>query len=154
MNKASLGRFLLALVAVFTIVSPFVADWNITHIYNPQWPPHAKFHNGQTMSMGVLLGLSALFFLFRRAGDPNSNLLAATVSCALYWVSQASAFLYPGVAWTDPFLLKPGETLTQFPPQGMLDIGTLTIVAIGFALVKSSGRASARDASGTPAPAE
>lgn len=64
------------------------------------------------------------------------------------------AFLYPGVAWTDPFLLKPGETLTQFPVQGMLDIGTLTIVAIGFALVKSSARASARHASATPARAD
>lgn len=146
MNKASTGRFLLALVAIFTIFAAFVADWNVTHIYNPQWPPHAKFHNGQTMSMGVLLGLSALFFLFRRAGDANSNLLAATVSDALYWVSQAMAFLYPGVAWTDPFLLKPGETLDQFPLQGMLDIGTLTIVAIGFALIRSSDRAGVRNA--------
>lgn len=146
MSKANIGRFLLALVAVVTIFGAFVADWNTTHIYNPQWPPHAKFHNGQTMSMGVLLGLSALFFLFRRAGDANSNLLAATVSDALYWVSQAMAFLYPGVAWTDPFLLKPGETLDRFPPQGMLDIGLLTIVAIGFALVKSSDRAGVRNA--------
>lgn len=47
----SLGRILLALVAVVTSVGGYIADWNETHVYNPRWPPHAKFHNGQTMSM-------------------------------------------------------------------------------------------------------
>lgn len=64
------------------------------------------------------------------------------------------AFLYSGVAWTDPFLLKPGETLDQFPPQRVLDIATLTMVAIGFVLVKGSGRASARSVSEAPISAE
>ncbi len=138
MAKAFTGRFLLALVAVFTITSPYFFDWNVTHIYNPHWPPHAKFHNGQTMAMGALLGLSALFFLFRQSGDRRSNLLAATFLDALYWVSQGFAFWFPGVAWTDPFLLKPGETLDQFPIQKMLDIGILSIVTFAFVLVWTS----------------
>ncbi len=43
-----------------------LADWNATHIYNPLWPPHAKFHNAQTMTIAVLLGVSGLVFLWRR----------------------------------------------------------------------------------------
>jgi hypothetical protein len=40
------GKVLSSLVAAETAVGPYLADWNETHIYNPAWPPHAKFHNG------------------------------------------------------------------------------------------------------------
>lgn len=59
------GRILLTLVALMTSTACFVADWNESHIYNHTWPGHAKFHNGQTMSMGLLLGLAALYYLYR-----------------------------------------------------------------------------------------
>ena len=58
--------WLVSLVALFTSCAAYVMDWNVTHIYNPNWPPHAKFHNGQTMSMGLLLGLLGLWFVWRR----------------------------------------------------------------------------------------
>jgi hypothetical protein len=47
----SIGQILVALVGVATSTGGYIADWNETHIYNPRWPPHAKFHNGQTLSM-------------------------------------------------------------------------------------------------------
>ncbi|MFL6124904.1 DUF6640 family protein [Actinophytocola sp.] len=53
------GKVLISLSAVGTMVGAYAADWNETHIYNPTWPPHAKFHNAQTMSMGAALSLSA-----------------------------------------------------------------------------------------------
>ena len=30
------------------------------HIKNPNWPPHAKFHNTQTILMGFYLGVLAI----------------------------------------------------------------------------------------------
>ena len=110
-RNSIIGRCLLSLVAAVSIGGSFLADWNNTHIYNPNWPPHAKFHNGQTMAVGVLLGIAALFFTWRRKGDARTNLMAAAMFASFYWVSQAMAFLFPGVAWTDPNLLKPGESL-------------------------------------------
>ncbi len=65
MKNLRVGAWIITLVALFTIVAPFVADWNATHIYNPRWTPHAKFHNAQTMLLGVGLGLSALWFVWR-----------------------------------------------------------------------------------------
>ncbi|MGV9367501.1 DUF6640 family protein [Amycolatopsis sp. NPDC003731] len=35
-------------------------------MFNPAWPPHAKFHNGQTMSLGLTLGATSLWQLWRR----------------------------------------------------------------------------------------
>lgn len=130
MTRATIARLLLTLVAIVTCVGAFIADWNVSHIYNPHWPPHAKFHNGQTMAMGVLLGLATLFFTWRRSGEKRTNVLAATLFGGIYWWTQAAANFFPGVAWTDPELLRPGQTLTQFPPQGYLDIGMTAVVLI------------------------
>ncbi|KAF7859745.1 hypothetical protein EAF04_008824 [Stromatinia cepivora] len=68
-----LGRILLTLSALSQGISPFIADWNETHIYNPRWPPHAKFHNGQTMSMGILLCLVTLYYTWRIPINSTAN---------------------------------------------------------------------------------
>ncbi len=102
-TKWSIGKLLISLVAVFTSVSPYLADWNETHIYNPLWTPHAKFHNAQTMVLGALLGLLAVFCLwFRRAVSDKQKLNEATVLASLYWLAQLPAVFFPGTALTDP----------------------------------------------------
>ena len=134
-RNSIIGCCLLTLVAAVTISGSFLADWNTTHIYNPNWPPHARFHNGQTMAVGVLLGLAALFFTWRRKGDVRTNLIAAALFDAFYWISQAMAFLFPGVAWTDPNLLKPGQSLHPvIALQGYLEAILLVLVAAAVAL--------------------
>ncbi|MGL4395194.1 MAG: DUF6640 family protein [Hyphomicrobium sp.] len=129
-----LGRLLLSFVAVFTAVSPFLADWNETHIFNPAWPPHAKFHNAQTMAMAVLLALAALGFLWLRRRDPVA-LASAAVLCAVYWGSQSVAFLFPGVAYTDPEFAAAGpQPIAGLAPQQMLEAVAIALVALGYAL--------------------
>lgn len=101
----SVGRIIVSLVAIFTSVSPYLADWNVTHIYNPLWPPHAKFHNAQTMVLGALLGLLAIYCLwFRSAVSERQKLNEATVLASLYWLAQLPAVFFPGTALTDPGL--------------------------------------------------
>ena len=63
-----IAKWMVAFVAIynfggilFDAVIPFTARM---HLHNPAWPPHAKFHNGQTMLLGVLLGSLALAMLF------------------------------------------------------------------------------------------
>lgn len=129
-SKRLAARILLTVVAVFTIVAPVLADWNASHIYNPLWPPHAKFHNAQTMVLGVLLGVAALYFTWRRTASVRSALFTALLFDALYWISQTLAFLFPGVAWTDPNLLAPGQSLQDFPAQIKLDMMVFVIIAI------------------------
>ena len=57
----AVAKRLIAVVAVWNFgeylvdaVIPLTAK---QHLFNPRWPPHAKFHNCQTMVMGIFLGL-------------------------------------------------------------------------------------------------
>ena len=63
-----LAKYLVALVALFNF-GGLVADAIVPagarqHIRNPAWPPHAKFHNAQTMLMGIIGGALSLAILF------------------------------------------------------------------------------------------
>ena len=102
-TRWSSGKLLISLVAIFTAVSPYLADWNETHIYNPQWLPHAKFHNAQTMVLGAFLGVISLYCLwFRKTTTDKQKLNEGTVLASLYWLSQLPATFFPGVALSDP----------------------------------------------------
>ncbi|KAG2177033.1 hypothetical protein INT43_007687 [Umbelopsis isabellina] len=99
------GKILLTFCAIFQAVSPFIFDYNETHVKNPRWPPHARFHNGQTMSMGVCLSLATLYYTWRSASSnlaARDSLRTAAVFASIYWLTGLSAILYPGTSWVDP----------------------------------------------------
>jgi len=89
-------------MALFSAITPFIADLNETHIYNPHWPPHAKFHNAQVLVFTLLLNSAALYFIWRKDGIPQDNLLTTTLLIAAYWVSLGLSILFPDTAWHDP----------------------------------------------------
>ena len=130
------GLWLLTAANLFQVIGTYGADWNETHIYNRRWPPHAKFHNAQTMAMAVVLAVASLYFVWRKRGDASTNVLAAAVLGAVYWVTQALANFYPGVAWTDPEFLKAGQTLNDIAPQMILDPIVLGVVFLGWYLAR------------------
>lgn len=108
------GRILLSLVSIVTSTACYVADYNETHVFNKNWPPHAKFHNGQTMSMGLLLGIVTAYFTWRHKLRPalygsvtsqKDSIFTAAIVGSLYWITGLSAILYPGTTWIDPEFL-------------------------------------------------
>lgn len=133
MEAEVVGKALLSATAVAQMVGPFVFDFNETHIYNPSWPPHAKFHNAQTMSSGVALSVATLVNLWR-PGSGRVGVDAAALSASVYWVSQLSAFFYPGTASVDP----PGKDSW---PQLRFTIPMLTVIGAGWALTRRGLRA-------------
>ena len=130
------GLLVLTAANLFQVFGTYAADWNETHIYNRNWPPHAKFHNAQTMAMAGVLAVASLYFVWRKRGDASTNVLAAAVLGGVYWVTQGLANFYPGVAWTDPEFLKPGQTLNDIAPQIILDPIVLGVVFLGWYLVR------------------
>jgi hypothetical protein len=55
------SRLIFTTIGESLPIAAHMTDMNETHIYNPHWPPHAKFHDGQTLSMSLLLGGLATF---------------------------------------------------------------------------------------------
>jgi len=137
-SRWTIGKILISLVAIFTIVSPYLADWNITHIYNPAWPPHAKFHNAQTMVLGAMLGFLAIYCLWFRQGiTKRQKLNEATVLTSLYWLAQLPAILFPGTALADPGIngVQMPEILGVELNQLILDIVVIfPLIALGYYL--------------------
>lgn len=126
-RRFSLGKGLISLVAIGTGIGPFRFDWNETHIYNPAWPPHAKFHNGQTMSMGAMLSAAALWQLWKESDNPRQALDAAAAFASLYWITNVSAIFYPGSRAVDP-------PATGVFPQWKFTVPFLAMVGIGHTL--------------------
>jgi hypothetical protein len=117
------GKYILTFLGLFTLVSPYLADWNITHIYNPTWPPHAKFHNAQTMVLGAFLGILTLYCLwFRKAITEKQTLKEATALALLYWFAQLPAMFFPGTKLTDP-----GSNHVHFPVIFGVEFNQLTM---------------------------
>ncbi|WP_410672095.1 DUF6640 family protein [Amycolatopsis sp. cmx-4-68] len=123
-EKFPIGKVFISLSAVGTMVGSYVADWNETHIHNPTWPPHAKFHNAQTMSMGAALSLATLYHLWK-PGRSRESLDSAAIIASVYGLTQLSAVLYPGTASVDP----PREDNW---PQLKYTLPSLGLVLVGY----------------------
>ncbi|WP_458117021.1 DUF6640 family protein [Arthrobacter sp. D2-10] len=88
-----------------TAVGGFAADWNRTHLFNPSWPPHARFHDAQTVAMGALLGLGGLWVLNRKGSAPQRDIAMGALLPAFFWASMGAAIGFPGT----------GGLQTEFP---------------------------------------
>jgi hypothetical protein len=111
-----IGKVLLTFSVLLQSIGPYVFDYNYTHVFNPTWMPHAKFHNGQTMFMGVCLGMATLYYTHRLTpvGVPAADsILTAVIFGSIYWVTAFSALLYPDSKAADPEF---GEGFPQLKP--------------------------------------
>jgi hypothetical protein len=97
---------------------------NESHIYHTAWPPHAKFHNAQTMSMGVALGLVTLYYLWK-PNQTRASLATAAVVASVYGLTQLSVAFYPGISSVDP----PGKNTW---PQLWTTLPSLGFVLAGY----------------------
>jgi hypothetical protein len=100
------SRLVLTGAAVGTIVGTARADLNATHVFNPDWPPHARFHGAAGWGTVAGAQLVALWLLWRPASSTAEQDLAAR-----------TAALLPAVAWAPFFaaLATPGTAVEDEP---------------------------------------
>jgi len=129
------GRRLLAGVAISTIVGGYITDWNRTHLFNPRWTAHAKFHDAQTILLGTLAGGSALILLRRTGGNQQLQVNMAAWILALFWLSMAGSILFPNTAQADPDFadLIPTIAGVRMGPTAV-SLLMLGLIAIGYRL--------------------
>ncbi|KAH7318077.1 hypothetical protein B0I35DRAFT_478613 [Stachybotrys elegans] len=124
-----LGKILLTVDALGLLFGAPLADMNETHQYNPRWPPHAKFHNGQTITLSVMLGLLTLYYTWRsHPGTSARDSINTAVLCgSIYWLAGYAALFFPETAGLDPEFGGPGF------PQGKIFTGFLGVGIMGWA---------------------
>lgn len=126
MSRPTVGKAILTVTALYGGVGAHIADWGGTHLHNPAWPPHAKFHTAQTMSLGAGLGGLALALIWGGRGTwSRPRLLLAAIASSLYGASQLTALAYPGTALADP----PRPT----GPQARIAAGVLALNLVAYA---------------------
>ncbi|WP_430910169.1 DUF6640 family protein [Methylobacterium sp. sgz302541] len=133
-----ISKWLVAFVAVYGGLGGVLFDAVIPatarqHQGNPAWPPHAKFHNGQTMMLGVLNMVLALVVLF--ALPPTlPTLLVAAALAEIYFASMLLAPLFPGTAWSDPEFADLNPHPLGIPIQKLLSLLATGVVLVAVAL--------------------
>ena len=134
-----IAKWIVAFVAVFNF-GGLVADALVPatarqHLWNPLWPPHAKFHNGQTMLMGIFGGSLSLAILFGSHRLTVPLFLIAAAVAAAYFAAMVLAPIFPGTAWTDPeFAAETGRPLGMAPQQ-LVSYALCGLVLVAIAIV-------------------
>jgi len=133
------SRILFLVTAIGMPVGAHLADVSETHIYNPRWPPHARFHTGQTLMMSILLGVMTVWLSWRDSVDRRTSVLAAAGFASLYWLSQGLAIVYPATAFFDPEFDVASNYLFGLPGQLPFEVGFLAITAVAAWLALRGG---------------
>jgi hypothetical protein len=130
MRMPLISRLLFTLSAIGLTVGAHVADLSPSHMFNDRWPPHAKFHTGQTLSMSLLLSLLTIGFAWRKTSDQREAVFATAGFAAAYWVTQATAILYPNTAFYDPEFIPAGNRAFGLPTQAYFELGFLALITL------------------------
>lgn len=134
------SRILLSVVLVTTAVVSVAVDWNTTHLFNPDWHPHAKFHDAVMLWLLSGMSIVALWLLWRRSAEPDLGYTVAMLVPVIFW----SPFFFVT-------LLVPGTSLqadlNEAPPRiaGIpiypnVAVATISVVLalIGYGLYRAS----------------
>ena len=116
MLKRKISRILLSVVIVNTAFVSLVVDWNSSHIFNPEWPPHARFHDVVMLHLLSGCSLIALWLLWRQSAEPDVGFKVAALIPVIFW----SAFFYTT-------LLVPGTGLNANPSEAPPSLGGIPL---------------------------
>ena len=101
---STLFQITLTVFCAFTIIITSVMDLNATHMTNPLWPAHARFHWSIQYLSCLLMQLFALVLLWSARGKVGDPLVIMVVASAplLFWGLFLPALLFPGTGtWPD-----------------------------------------------------
>jgi hypothetical protein len=140
MRRTRLGKFILSFLLVVGAVVSTAVDWNETHLFNPAWHPHARFHDGLFLALLDGTTLIMLWLLWRPSREPAVAVTATT--------------LYLLAVWTPFFYIEaliPGTSLLASADVPVLTLGSVSVppnlaVAIVVVMLALAGWFLARDA--------
>jgi len=87
MLKGNYGRIILTVVLVNTAVVSIYVDWNETHLFNPQWTGHAKFHDAAMLHLLAGVCAVGLWLMWRRSPEPEIGVRVAALIPIIFWAA-------------------------------------------------------------------
>lgn len=93
------SRLILSGAAIGTIIGTGRADLNSTHVFNPAWPPHARFHSATgwgTVAGSQLLALWLLWRPGQQVADLNTAVTTAALLSTIAWLPFFPALAISG----------------------------------------------------------
>jgi hypothetical protein len=133
-----LGRSLLTLANVITAAVPLAADWNDSHIFNEQWPRHARFHGVTALAMSTTLSAVNVWSLWSDGGSQADARFFWTAIPVAYWTPFFLAPLVPGAAVDDP--PHPVKRVAGIPVSLLGAAATTATAAAGWLIDRRSAR--------------
>ncbi len=138
-----IAKWLITLVAVWNfggyVVDAVIPVTAKQHLHNPRWPPHAKFHNCQTMVMGILLGAVTLCVLFAPGPFTLRRLLVAAAISGTYFIAMLVAAAFPGTEWHDPEFAQLDPLVLGLPAQKLVAFIVCTLLLAACILGYTAG---------------
>jgi hypothetical protein len=133
MIASLLSRVLLGIAIVGTVVIVAIADvFNTTHLFNADWPGHARFHIGMQFTTLLLVSIVSLWALI--ASQSPHRLWLAALAPASFWPGLLVAWAIPG---TDPYASE-ALRATGVPINIALAVVFLLMTAAGLMLAPKS----------------
>ncbi|ADD39974.1 DUF6640 family protein [Stackebrandtia nassauensis] len=141
----TLPRILVRVVLFFSLFGPALADLAIPdvaamHLHNPNWPPHAKFHDAQYLVMAALLAAIGLTMLWRRTGNLRLQFHWAAALASVTWLAMFAALLFPGTGIIDPEFVADNVSILGLNPQLFIALVMLVLLAVAVGVERFGRR--------------
>ncbi|PIQ19840.1 MAG: hypothetical protein COW65_18455 [Cytophagales bacterium CG18_big_fil_WC_8_21_14_2_50_42_9] len=139
MKRNKIGRTILMSAAAFTAIGGFLFDWNKTHLFNPRWTPHAKFHDAMTIMQAALLGTGGFYLLQQKKYNDQKQLLWGAVLPGFFWTAMASSFAFPGAKGLEAEFPDKIKRVGGVPlNEGFASAFMLSTLAFGYMLARKN----------------
>ncbi len=138
------AQILLTIATLGYSLIPAIFDSNNTHVTNPSWDKHARFHVVWQVSSYVYVALLALFLIWTTGGETWNLWLAAILAAASYggfWTAVLSRPSYEGtlISAINPvpdFSWKIGGKIVKTDANVTLFTGFVIILIAGVIAIK------------------
>jgi hypothetical protein len=93
MKMSLISKLLISIGVLFYLLVIPLLEWNHSHVFNPQWPPHARFHEVWQLFTHATLGILVLWLVWLK----EQIVLPALISCCVMGGVLFSHILSPYV---------------------------------------------------------
>jgi len=141
MSRTKAGKALLTFAIAAFPIGGILADWNKTHLFNPAWHPHAKYHGLSMLLIVICVSAISIWLLWRRSLESEVGIrVGALISLTLWTPFLYAVHLVPGASlWVgDPATPVPYPDVVGITlyPQVVLAVVFLMLTAGGYGLTR------------------